>query len=179
MLYHYARLILNIGVDFMLQVSWGEVKERNLCILVSSVVLASSVTNSLPATATQSPGENEWRKNYGTLQQLVQISVYAGHVRSISNVMLVKRDTNPDGCLEWNRPRISKCIIASCTERNTIIHTSIATNEKISELLGMEVLNEPNQLLTPLCPHHYNKPIAYYTQVTICTLRNTVIHAMQ
>ena len=59
MLYYHAKIILNICVDFMVQVSLEEVGERDLCILVSNVVPANSVTNSLPATATQSPGKNK------------------------------------------------------------------------------------------------------------------------
>ena len=52
-------------------------------------------------------------------------------------------------------PGSSRCIIASCTENDTIIHTGIATKDRIADLLGDQVLSEPKHLLTPLCVRHY------------------------
>ena len=49
------------------------------------------------------------------------------------------------------------CVVASCNERERIIHTSIASTSKIAELLQREVLSEPTHLATPLCVNHYRQ----------------------
>ena len=49
------------------------------------------------------------------------------------------------------------CVVDSCNERERIIHTSIASTSKITELLQKEVLSEPRHLATPLCVNHYRQ----------------------
>ena len=49
-----------------------------------------------------------------------------------------------------------RCVVASCNERERIIHTRASTS-KIAELLQREVLSEPRHLATPLCVNHYRQ----------------------
>ena len=53
-----------------------------------------------------------------------------------------------------------RCIVSSCTETGTIIHTSITTRDKVADLLHEQVLSEPKSLFTPLCASHYRQ---YYS----------------
>ena len=72
-----------------------------------------------------------------------------------------KRNADRDGYrFRWmvnldRGPGSSRCIIASCTERDCIVHTRIATKDRIAELLHKQVLFEPKHLLTPMCVSHY------------------------
>ena len=56
-----------------------------------------------------------------------------------------------------DRPGLSRCIVESCTSTNTIIHTGIATKDKVAELLHEQVVTEHRHLLTPLCSMHYRQ----------------------
>ena len=49
----------------------------------------------------------------------------------------------------------SRCIVASCTKNECIIHTGIATKDRIADLLHEHVLSGPIHLPTPLCVNHY------------------------
>ena len=72
-----------------------------------------------------------------------------------------KRNADRDGYrFRWmvnldRGPGSSRCIIASCTERDCIVHTGIATKDRIADLLHEQVLSEPKHLLTPMCVRHY------------------------
>ena len=55
------------------------------------------------------------------------------------------------------QPGLSRCIVMSCTERDRIIHTGIATKEKIEDLLHEKVCSEPKHLQTSLCVNHYKQ----------------------
>ena len=59
--------------------------------------------------------------------------------------------TEPPSSLSSNR-----CIVASCTEKSSIIHTGIAKKENIADLLQEQVLST-RHVLTPLCPSHYRQ----------------------
>ena len=72
-----------------------------------------------------------------------------------------KRNAGKDGHrYRWmtgrtNGPGSNRCIVASCKESRCIIHTGVATRERIAQILGEEVNSEPRHLLTPLCDSHY------------------------
>ena len=77
-----------------------------------------------------------------------------------------------------------RCIVSSCTETGTIIHTSITTRDKVADLLHEQVLSEPKSLFTPLCASHYRKihrllhsDDDMYAEKRCCTC-NAWIHGM-
>ena len=76
-----------------------------------------------------------------------------------------------------------RCIVASCTETSSIIHTGIVTKEKIAEILQEEVLID-RHLKTPLCESHYkqlhrllHRDDSMYSGKQCCTC-NARIHGM-
>ena len=79
------------------------------------------------------------------------------------------------------QPGLSRCIVMSCTERDRIIHTGIATKEKIEDLLHEKVCSEPKHLQTSLCVNHYKQihrllycNEAMYTDKRCCTCHTLI-----
>ena len=76
------------------------------------------------------------------------------------------------------KPGLSRCIVMSCTERDRIIHTGIATKEKIEDLLHEKVCSEPKHLQTSLCVNHYKQILycneAMYTDKRCCTCHTLI-----
>ena len=56
-----------------------------------------------------------------------------------------------------NQAGPNRCIVASCTETSSIIHTTIATKDKIAHLLHEQVLSHTQNLVPTLCPMHYRE----------------------
>lgn len=70
---------------------------------------------------------------------------YAGHMRLISNKIMVKMGTGSLGCMiQVSKVGPNQFVVASCTEMSSIIHTRIAPKDKI-------VLCHSEDLLSTLC----------------------------
>lgn len=80
--------------------------------------------------------------------------------------------TEPPSSLSSNR-----CIVASCTEKSSIIHTGIAKKENIADLLQEQVLST-RHVLTPLCPSHYRQLHRLLHSGDKYILKNDALHAM-
>lgn len=53
--------------------------------------------------------------------------------------------------------RAAKCIVVGCSRSTTIINTATLTKERVSEVLGVEVIPGSASLVTPLCEAHYKQ----------------------